>query len=157
MLLFFLSCNKENETQKPHYENQIGDTPFDPALDRSDFKLCDSTNVIHKRALVTYKGGIKALEKELIKNYNSKTEHSAFTGYFIIRFVINCNNESGRYRLEVLDSSFQSIEAPKALENHVLESFKKLKRWNHAVYEGKDYDCYKFVTLKMIKGQLIKS
>ncbi|WP_299884167.1 hypothetical protein [uncultured Lacinutrix sp.] len=154
-LFFILSCN--NEIEGTYYENQIGDTAYNPNTDNKDFKFCDSTNVLHKRALIKYNGGEKALEAELLNKFvfNPKFEH--FSGYFIVRFAINCKNKTGRYRLQTLDSSFLKTKPPNQLSEHILSIIKSLNGWNHPFYKGKDLDGYSFFTIKIINGEIQKT
>ena len=157
LLLIFLfpllSCNP-TKGKKKHYEDQIGDTTFDVNLDDVDFKFCDSTDVLHKRARVGYEGGLRAIREEVAEKYNFKSSYEAYSGYFIVRFAVNCNDESGRFRIQTLDENFNLSKSPEGLENHILSIFKELKDWKHPVYRGKDYDGYKFISIKMIKGQI---
>ncbi|GAA3519811.1 hypothetical protein GCM10022393_37530 [Aquimarina addita] len=154
--IFLISCNR-SIVKQPHYENQIGDTPFNAYLDTDDFKFCDPTNVLHKRSLVTYKGGTRAFEQQLIKNYNYKLSYEPYSGYFIIRFAVNCSDQAGRYRMETLDVNFNPSKHPTEFQEHILSTVKELKGWRHAFYQGKDYDCYKFITIKIINGQIQKT
>lgn len=155
MILFF-NCNKTKE-EKVEYQNQIGDTPFDIKLDSPDFKFCDSTNVLHKRAYITYKGGRKALENELLANYNFKPNYASFSGYFIIRFAVNCNKTAGRYRIQTLDSNFKLSASPDELKNHITIIFKDLENWNRPSYRGEVYDGYSFHIIKLVNGKIQKS
>ncbi|WP_034060942.1 hypothetical protein [Lacinutrix jangbogonensis] len=150
---FLCSCN-QTEKKSQNYQNQIGDTPFDVNLDDANFQLCDASNTLHKRAYVKYDGGYKAIQKELNENYKFQTKYNSFNGYFIIRFVINCKDEAGRFRMEVLDGTFNLANPSKELQIHILDIFKDLKKWKHPFYEGKDYDGYKFITLKIVNGQI---
>ncbi len=161
-LLFIISwgllvggCSNASKV-KQEYRDQIGDTPFDANLDDGNFKLCDATNVLHKRAYVSYTGGIKAMEEELFSNYKYQSAYRTFTGTFIIRFLVNCNNEAGRYRMQILDADLNKITPPENLAAHMLAITKKLNKWNHAVYKEKEYDGYRFITIKMKNGQLVK-
>ncbi len=154
-VLLFGHCSTPSRTIQ-EYQDQIGDTPFDPSRDNPEYTLCDSTNVLHKRAYIQYTGGIKAMEEELFANYEYQPSYSTFSGTFIIRFVVNCRNEAGRYRMQILDEKFQKTTAPKNLVTHILSISKNLNKWNHAVYKGKDHDGYRFITIKMENGQLIK-
>ncbi|PTX64116.1 hypothetical protein C8N46_101726 [Kordia periserrulae] len=160
LLLVFLSCNSKKETevtQKPEYLDDIGDTTFNPALDNANFKFCDSTNVLHKRASVAYTGGITAMEKELIKKYKKQPAFESFTGYFFIRFAVNCNNESGRFRWEIVDEEFKETSCPKALEEEIISTVKSLQQWNYPIYRGKSYDGYTFIIVKLKNGNILRS
>ena len=153
LLLFLISCNN-TEIKKTEYKDQIGDTTFNPSIDNPEFQFCDSTNVLHKRALIKYSGGKKALNEDLLKLYEYQPVYGDFNGYFIIRFAVNCKNETGRFRIEILDDNFNLTEYPEQLKQHVTTIFKTLDKWNHAVYRNKDYDGYTFRTLKITNGKI---
>lgn len=155
LLFSLLGCHsvKEND-QHQYYENQIGDTPFDSDLDDPQFEFCDQTDVLHKRAFVRYKGGMRAINGAIIDSYQFQSSYASYSGYFIVRFAVNCNDEAGRFRMETLDSNFNLAKCPKELEYHILSLVKGLKGWGHPVYDGKDYDGYKFLTIKMVNGQI---
>lgn len=154
ILMCVFDCIETKTPEVLSYEDEIGDTPYNPKLDNKNFKFCDSANVLHKRALVSYTGGNRVLEKDLIENYKYLPEFKGFSGFFIVRFVVNCQNKTGRFRMEILDEKFQKIDCSEKLENHILSISKGLSKWNHALYKGKDYDCYRFITIKLKNGKI---
>jgi len=154
--LLLFSCNQTKEASQ-RYEDQVGDTHFNPKIDNPDFNFCDSTDVLHKRAQVRYKGGRKALQEELSKNYEIKPSYKSYSGYFIVRFAVNCKGEAGRFRIEGHDSDFNLAKCPDELEVHIRSLVKNLKHWRHAFYHGKDYDCYSFFIIKIENGQIQQS
>ncbi len=156
IVLYFALISCSNVKEKKHgYENQIGDTHFNIDLDNPDFKFCDPSNVLHKRAYVGYEGGMKAIEKEIINQYNFKPSYQSYSGYFVIRFAVNCNNQAGRFRMQTLDVNFNLAKCPNQLKIQVLSIVKGLKGWKHPFYDDKDYDGYKFLSIKMVNGQII--
>ena len=152
--LSVLNCSHNSE-KTHHYENQIGDTPFNANLDNASFKFCDSSKVLHKRALISYKGGRKALKEELLKAYQFQPKYKTFNGYFVIRFAVNCYGETGRFRTQILDTNFEETKSPKALKSHILNITKELKGWNYAVYKGAPFDCYTFINIKIENGKIL--
>ncbi|MEM1001817.1 MAG: hypothetical protein AAGH46_04125, partial [Bacteroidota bacterium] len=122
--------------------------------DDVNFKFCDSSKVLHKRALIKYTDGETALEKEILEKYQYKQMYSEFSGYFIIRFAVNCKNATGRFRVEVLDSNFNETTIPEELKDEILSLFKNLNSWNHAVYQGDSYDGYTFRVIKIMNGKI---
>lgn len=160
VLIFFFSCNTKKETKvekKPEYLADIGDTKFNAELDNANFKFCDSINVLHKRASVAYTGGTPAMEEELIKTYKKLPEYESFTGYFFVRFAVNCKNESGRFRWEIVDEDFKEMTCPKALENEIITKVKELKFWNHPIYQGEPHDGYTYIIVKIEDGNIVRS
>ena len=154
VVLIFTSACHNSEKKDKEYPAQIGDTAYNNDLDNPNFKLCDPYNTLHKRKYVTYKGGMKALKKELIDNYKFESRYISYNGYFVIRFAVNCNDIAGRYRMQTLDANLKTKNAPKKLKAHILSIFKSLKNWKHPYYEGKDYDGYSFITIKMVNGKI---
>ncbi len=152
-LFFLLGCNQKQNV--PHvYEKQIGDTPFATNLDDSSFRFCNENKVLHKRAFVRYKGGKRALADEIIKKYNSRADKTLFSGYFIVRFAVNCKGYSGRFRMQIMDSDFNLTNCSNELKTQILGIVKGLKKWETPRYEGRDYDGYTFLTIKIKKGKI---
>ena len=162
LLIIIISCNRQEEVSRHyeplrHYENQIGDTHFIKHVDDPHFKFCDSTDVLHKRAFVGYKrGGMRAIYEDIYDNYVYQKTYATFSGYLIVRFAVNCHDESGRFRLQTVDLDFNLSEPPKALSQHIISIVKSLKGWKHPLYDNKDYDGYKFLTIKVQNGQIQK-
>lgn len=154
--LVYSCSNKDNDTSTD-YLADIGDTRFNSSIDNPDFKFCDSSNVLHKRAYVKYEGGYKKFESDLINQHEIKPSFNTFTGYFIVRFAVNCNDEMGRLRWEIVNSDFKETTCPKALENQIITNIKELHHWHHPIYRGNDYDGYTFIIVKIENGNIISS
>jgi len=160
VLTLCFSCETKKEAkaaQKPEYLADIGDTKFNTELDNTNFKFCDSTNVLHQRSRIAYTGGTPAMEQELISNYKKQAAFESFTGYFFIRFAVNCKNESGRFRWDIVDEDFKKTMCPASLEDEIITKVKSLKGWNHATYQGESYDGYTFLIVKIENGNIIRS
>ncbi len=160
LLLFTFSCNMQKKNEKevaPVYMEHIGDTPFDPKLDDVNFKFCDTTNVLHHRGRISYTGGTPAMEKELIASYKKQSEFESFTGYFFVRFAVNCENKSGRFRWEIVDENFKETTCSTALEKEIISKIKSLQYWNHPIYKGESHDGYTFLIIKIENGNIIAS
>lgn len=160
ILSLAFSCNTQKENEKeaaPIYMEHIGDTPFDSKLDDVNFKFCDTTNVLHHRGRISYTGGTPAMEKELIASYKKQPEFESFTGYFFIRFAVNCNNESGRYRWEIVDEDFKETTCSTSLEKEIITKVKSLQYWNHPIYKGESHDGYTFLIIKIENGNILPS
>ena len=151
-----LGCNTNNNTH-PTYLADIGDTVFNSNLDNLNFKFCDTSNVLHKRAYATYSGGIRNLEEDILNQYLINDKYKSFSGYFIVRFAINCHDETGRFRWEIVGPDFKETTCPKELESHIIAILKGLKKWNHPVYRSKDYDGYTYTIVKIENGNIIRS
>lgn len=156
LVLFFsvFSCNAQKKYVKKEF-NHIGDTKFTVKKDNPNFKFCDTTKIYHSRASISYKNGHKGLQNELIKQYKYKPSFKNFTGYFFIRLAVNCKNESGRFRWEIVDEEHQKTTCSKTLENYIVKLIKNLKGWKSVKHNNKSYDGYTFFIIKFKNGKII--
>lgn len=129
LVLAISSCTSTIGIKK--YPEQIGDTEFNKKMDNPDFKFCNPSNVLHKRALIVYKNGFRDFERNLISLYHFDEDYKNFTGYFFIRFAVNCKNETDRFRWQVVDSEFKKTSCPKKLQRHLIDILKKMRGWQH--------------------------
>ncbi|TCI93182.1 hypothetical protein [Tenacibaculum sp. M341] len=148
------SCVKSDK-RKTVYQEQVGDTPFDIKLDNPDFKFCDSTNVYHSRAKITYKKGNKDLEKDIKNNYVYQTSFEDVSGYFFVRLAINCEGKAGRFRVQFVDNEFKESSAPEKLKKQIISILRKLKGWKPVQSKGQLYDGYTFIVVKIANGKII--
>ena len=95
------------------------------------------------------------LEKELKSVFVFKEEYTQYNGYCIVRFAVNCKDETDRFRLEFLNTDFKKIEIDPNFEFNIHSTVKRLNGWIHPVYKNKDYDGYSFFILKMINGKIV--
>lgn len=164
LLIIFLGCifgckspKESNNITTPTYMDHIGDTPFNTELDDANFKFCDSTNVLHSRGRVGYTGGTPAMEEELIASYKKQPEFESFSGYFFVRFAVNCENKSGRFRWQIVDENFEETRCSASLEKEIITKVKNLSFWNHPIYQGESRDGYTFLIVKIKNGEVIPS
>lgn len=156
ILFFVLSCGiKKEQSQK--YFNHIGDTQFNSKKDNPNFKFCDTAKVYHSRGRISYKNGQRGLQNELINKYKKQPNFKKFTGYFFIRLAVNCKNETGRFRWEIVDENHQKTACPKKLENYIIQLVKNFKHWKGVTSEGKKYDGYTFFIIKFKNGKIVNS
>src|ERR1041385_7696387 len=100
------SCSQKTSVSDNYPEN-VGDISVDANLDDPNFKVCDE-NRIHQyynfgKAL-QYKGEkVKIIEHfKVFKRSNSDND----TGLVTIRFVVNCNGETGRFRVQGMSNDY---------------------------------------------------
>lgn len=158
VLSFFLiiSCSTKEETNNPprEYAHDVGDIVFDPNLDDSDFKLCDSTKITTSRRALLLHGSSNGVSKACFDQFKFNTDFESFSGYITIRFIVNCNNQSGRFRVASLDWDFSKIDCPEGLKAHVLDIVKGLNGWEHSQRVSNELDVAKFLNFKISNGKL---
>jgi len=132
----------------------VGDIPFDPALDDPHFQLNDSTRVFqyynsnswwldHKSA---YRALFLKAAGELPAGPSAQTQTQ--NGWLTIRFIVNARGETGRYRLLEMDSAYQSFHFDPRLSACLLAATKRAS-WVPAHYHGKTYDTYQYITFHL--------
>ncbi len=156
LLAFFwiTGCGANNSEKANDYPVQFGEIAFDESQDHSDFKLCNSQDMVHSRTSLNYKGGRKRIEKLCMEMINGSENVYSYNGYVLVRFLVNCNGQSGRFRIETLDDGFNQQECPEGLASLVEYAVRSLDEW---VVEtpgnvGKDHS--KYLNFKIINGQV---
>ena len=152
-LLFLLGCQDESL-----YKN-VGDIPFDRKIDSSDFELCNERRI--KQYYVRgsddtpsgYKGEKKALVKEFFENYNYPITEQE-DGYITIRFMVNCQGQSGRFRVQEMDNAYQSKSFKPEIREQLLTITKSLDGWIPVHKDSVYFDFYQYLTFKLEDGQI---
>jgi len=150
----FYACSS---SEKPvfsteEYGYDVGDIAFDPTQDDPLFKLCDESNNIYSRsALVFDSADVKNILKD---QYIYKSEYAEFSGFIMIRFVMNCHRETGRFRADPMNFDFSPTQCPSGLLQHIIGIVSGLKGWRHRRSEYQDRDCTKYLNFKIQNGKI---
>ena len=147
-------------TQNSSFKN-VGDIPFDAEVDDNNFVICDKNNI--KQHYVrnssdtppSYKGEKRGMEKVIMSKYISQKAETQ-SGYLTIRFIVNCQGETGRFRIEEMDLSYQPIHFENSISKQLLEIVKNLNEWIPRQSQDKIYDFYQYLTFKIQDGQITK-
>jgi hypothetical protein len=157
LLATLYSCAQTPE-KKVSYPLQVGDIYFDSKIDDPDFKLCDENRVFQYYNFgngLLYKGEkIKINEhfREGLKTKEQKNE----SGFLTIRFIVNCEGKTGRYRIQGMNNDYKEKAFNKNLTSQLLSLTKQLNGWIIGEYDGKTYDYYQYLTFKIENGKLIE-
>lgn len=94
------------------------------------------------------------VEQTIRSNYHPKDEWKNESGIIRVRFLVNCQGQSDRYRLLELDFDLKEKKFSESLRAHVMSVAKQIqwpaRRNNHQ--EIVDY--YHHFTLRITNGQL---
>ncbi len=157
LLTTLYSCG-QTQDKKVNYPLQIGDIYFNSKIDDPNFKLCDEDRVLQYYNFgkgLQYKGEkVKINEhfKDGLKTQKQKDE----SGFLTIRFIVNCQGKTGRYRVQGMDNEYNEKTFNENLTSQLLNLTKHLDGWVIGEYEGKTYDYYQYLTFKIEKGKLIE-
>lgn len=135
--------------------HDVGEIKYDKTIDKSTFDICNDSRIFQYYSVNTsYKGGRKQLRKDLLSILNEpKVNLGSASGYITIRFVVNCNGDTGRYRIYSTNLDYKKV----VFEKVELEKFKKaisqLKTWNPGrIRNNVAVDSYYNVNFKIYKG-----
>jgi hypothetical protein len=139
ILVFFFalaSC-----AQKPpaisRAASSVGDIPFDKTIDDSDFRLCDSSRVFQYYNTGSYYLDHKdSFRRYFFSQFSPVSGIKGQNGYITVKFIINCDGLTGRFRMSEMDSSYQPYHFDQRVSDQVLSLVRALKNWDPAWYKG---------------------
>lgn len=157
LLTTLYSCGQTQE-RKVNYPLQVGDIDFNLKIDDPGFTICDEDRVFQYyefgRGLL-YKGEkIKIIEhfRDGLEINDQKDE----SGFLTIRFIVNCEGKTGRYRVQGMNNDYKEKAFNEDLTSQLLSLTKQLDGWMIGEYEGKRYDYYQYLTFKIENGKLME-
>ncbi len=158
VLVLFSSCGKA-QTVTIGYPEHVGDISFDASLDDPGFKICSKENNIPQYYNLgkglQYQGEKIAINKYFEINFKNRIQKNE-TGFLTIRFIVNCEGKTGRFRIEGMDNNYQTIKFDEGLENQILKLTKQMDGWMVGKLQGQKIDYYQYLTFKLNDGQLIE-
>ena len=154
LLMSICSCS-QTTSQKPTYPQQVGDSKFDQNIDDPAFRVCNQDTVLQYYNFgkgLQYKG--EKIEIEEHFNQLKITKLSTESGFITIRFIVNCEGKTGRYRVQEMDKTYAEKKFSKEFTARYLKLTMQLSGWEVGELEGKVYDYYQYLTFKIEDGQL---
>lgn len=154
LILLIISCQERKEIN--NYPNHVGDIAHDESIDKG-FMPCHediSFQYYNFGEGLRYKGEKPAIRDIFAKQYEPiPGEHD--DGYVIIRFMVNCEGLTGRYRVETLNKEYIKTDIEDRIVSQLIEITKNLDGWEIGTYEDSVYDYYQYLTFKIENGNLI--
>jgi hypothetical protein len=137
------------------YPDHVGDSAFDKELDDPSFKVCSEgfTRQYYSFGTDVYEGEKPVIVDFFRQNYRGEGFGDQ-TGYVIIRFIVNCQGRTGRFRVQEMDLNYQPIKLNSKLIDQLLRLTKELDGWKPAQEEGKSYDYYYYLSFQLVNGQI---
>jgi len=129
--------------------HRIGDIQFDKTIDNSEFIVCNEDRITQYYSVETnYQGGEKNIKKELNELINNLNFNES--GFITYRFVVNCKNEVGRFRIKMVNSDLKENSFKSNNIKQIQESIKGLNGWE----AGKLIDSYYVLNFKIQNGKI---
>jgi len=154
--VMFQCSDKESENSTSIYPPRIGDIEEDPSLDDANFQPCNEDWIQqHYSFRNLYDGGKSAIENAF-SDINIQAKWPKAKGYITIRFLVNCRQETGRFRVQEMNFNYQPTTFPKALVQQLLRTTKELDKWQPANHKKRSYDYYHYLTFKIAAGKIVE-
>ena len=161
LLLFFLAlfsaCKPSKTVGVPgsNYPNNIGDIKPDPKLDDSTFRACRESNIPQYYSIESgFEGEKPAIKRYFEQNFKKNRAWAKENGYITVRFVVNCNGQTGRFRVLEMSPEYQSKKFPPALSDQLLQLTKQMIGWLPGKSENIPYDYYQYLSFTITKGEI---
>lgn len=157
LILLCFSCKSEKRvTTKAAYLRHVGDAQQDSLVDHPNFKICYDNYVMQYFNFSDgpqYVGEKITLLKIFKAQYKPKTDPTQ-NGSIRIRFIVNCEGHSGRFRILQADSDFKETKFNNTIVSQLLEITKGIKTWEIIYNEDEPMDYYMYLIFKIKDGHI---
>ena len=154
-IVLLAGCTRSGQDSK--YLRWVGDAEFDPEMDAADFQLCGSEKwvqqYLHFGQGLQYEGEKTALRKRFKEAY--LPVETAQSGWIRIRFIVNCQGQTGRFRMIGSDLDYQEQTFDERITGQLLKITQSLDGWAVLSKNGKPRDYYQYLIFKINNGNLI--
>ncbi|WP_282629058.1 hypothetical protein [Empedobacter sedimenti] len=131
------------------YKTKVGRIDKKEIIDQeTSFEPCSSN--IHeyygsKAGYKTERYGIRKVISEPI----NQLKFPIFSGNINVRFVINCRNEIGYFRIKSVNKEYKKVEISPDLQKKIVAIIQQLNDWN-----GKNVNSYYQIQIKLKDGKV---
>ncbi|MEI9918761.1 MAG: hypothetical protein WDO14_08155 [Bacteroidota bacterium] len=133
----------------------VGEIPFDPKRDDPKFQMCNPNWVWQGYQLKTKMDETPLLvAREFKSQFRTKDEWKNESGIIRVRFLVNCNGQSDRFRLLGLDFDLNEKKFSETLSAHVLSIAKNIQ-WPSRRVQQQTVDYYHHFSIRIVNGQLV--
>lgn len=160
LLILMISLKTFSQNTVPQHLNakeKIGWIPFDISLDNSNFKVCDELNIEeYYQVNPSYGEGMPSIRKYISAHQKTLESLCEKDGYVIVRFVINCQGQTDRFRTKFMSLYYTDENTINAeLQKKIIQLTRDMGNWTPGQYEGKTYDCYQHLKFLFKNSQLV--
>jgi hypothetical protein len=160
LLILMVRLKTFSQNTVPQHLNvkeKIGWIPFDKRLDNSNFKVCDELNIEeYYQVNPSYGEGMPSIRKYFSAHKQVLESLCEKDGYVIVRFVINCQGQTDRYRTKFMLLTYTDENAVNAeLQKKIIQLTRNMGNWTPGKYDGKTYDCYQHLKFIFKNSKLV--
>lgn len=155
LILVMIRCQSNQDS---NYLRWVGDSKFNPEIDNENFKPCHGDESIsqyfnHSKGL-QYEGHKPALVDIIKKKYRAVEVNES--GWVRIRFVVNCNSRTGRFRITEADENYIERSFDQRITNQLINITKSLDGWKPLPSFDDPRDYYQYLLFKIENGDIIE-
>ena len=132
--------------------NEIGDITYDASIDNKNF-VTQGHIYQYYQSGAKYKNERAGIRDELLNKNN--VLKSIQDGYITVRFVVNSQGETDRYRLKVISINYEEKKISQQDEKEIFKQLKSLKNWIPGVIKNKKVDSYSQINFKIHDGKIV--
>lgn len=141
----------------PVLSKNVGDILPDSTLDDPGFRLCRENNIPQYYMITSgYDGEKPAIERYFRENFKMQEAWEHENGYLTVRFVVNCNGRTGRFRVQEMGADYLPKTFPESLHKHLLELCKNMPGWLPGKAGEIPYDYYQYLSFTLVNGQIAR-
>ena len=160
LLILMIRLKTFSQNTVPQHLNvkeKTGWILFDKSLDNSNFKVCDELNIEeYYQVNPSYGEGMPSIRKYISAHKQSLEALCEKDGYVIVRFVINCQGQTDRYRTKFMALNYTDENTLNAeLQKKIIQLTRDMGNWTPGKYDGKTYDCYQHLKFLFKNSQLV--
>ncbi len=124
------------------------------AVAKADLKLCNENFIFdyYNPERARYSKGKNGLRKFILSNYENRNYSDS--GYFNVRFVINCKGEAGRYIIHENDLDLEPHQFSEDLKNQLLTLTVQLEDWKPNLIQEEQVDSYMYISYRIEHGEI---
>ena len=157
LFLWMAACHAPQNASKPTgYPPNVGDILPDRALDDPGFTVCREQFITQYYSSLTsgFTSEKPALEAYFRSKFIPNKKYAGESGYITIRFVVNCQGKTGRFRMQEIGPDYLPKKFPSAISKHLLDLTKNLQGWLPGQRNGFRLDYYQYLTFSIVNGEL---
>jgi hypothetical protein len=160
LLILMVRLKTFSQNTVPQHLNvkeKIGWIPFDKKSDNSNFKVCDEMNIEeYYQVNPSYGEGMPSIRKYFSAHQQLLEGLCEKDGYVIVRFVINCQGQTDRYRTKFMSLKYvDEITVNAELQKKIIQLTRDMGNWTPGKYDGKTYDCYQHLKFIFKNSRLV--
>ena len=131
------------------YKTKVGRIDKKEIIDKgTSFEPCSSNILQYYGSKAGYKTERYGIRKVISEPIN-QLKFPIFSGNINVRFVINCKNEIGYFRIKSVDKEYKKVEISPDLQKRIIAIIQQLNDWN-----GKNEDSYYQIQIKLKNGKV---